>query len=234
LGGQLLETESVRLPADADRIEDLPGYADGAWWVQDLAAALSARLFGNVAGKRVLDLCAAPGGKTAQLAAAGAMVTAVDDSADRMRRLEDNLRRLRLDAEIAIADAATFSHGAYDAVLLDAPCSATGTIRRHPDLPYLKNAAQIASLAKLQARMLANAARLVERGRLLVYCTCSLEPEECEEQVAAFLASHPEFERLPVWAAEAAGAALSDAGDLRTLPCHDMDGHYAARLIRRH
>jgi 16S rRNA (cytosine967-C5)-methyltransferase len=231
LGGRLLESGGVRLPADAGRIEALPGYDEGAWWVQDMAASLPAQLLGDVRGKRVLDLCAAPGGKTAQLAAAGAIVTSVDDSGERVARLKQNMARLRLDVDVKIADALTYTDKPYDAVLLDAPCSATGTIRRHPDLPYLKSAAQIAALAKLQTRMLANAARLVEPGGLLVYCSCSLEPEECEERVAAFLQAHPDFARLPVAAAEV-GYGVTGLGDLRTLPCQDMDGFYAAQLIR--
>jgi 16S rRNA (cytosine967-C5)-methyltransferase len=237
LGGQLLETGSIRLPTDAGRIDDLAGFAEGAWWVQDMAAALPVHLFGTVAGKRVLDLCAAPGGKTAQLAAAGAQVTAVDDSPERLKRLEQNLKRLGLTAELRCVDAATFDEGTYDAVLLDAPCSSTGTIRRHPDLPYLKNERQIATLVKLQARMLARAAGLVKQGGLLVYVTCSLEPEEGVEQVEAFLAKQPNFQRLATSAAELAVPpdAVTEVGDLRTLPSMQpgMDGFYAARLTRR-
>jgi 16S rRNA (cytosine967-C5)-methyltransferase len=237
LSGQLLETGSIRLPQEAGRIEDLPGFAEGAWWVQDMAAALPAQLFGTVAGKRMLDLCAAPGGKTAQLAAAGAQVTAVDDSPERMKRLEENLKRLRLSAELRVADAADFDEGEHDGVLLDAPCSSTGTIRRHPDLPYLKSEKQIATLVRLQMRLLAQAARLVKPGGLLVYATCSLEPEEGVEQVETFLSRHPNFQRLATSAAELAvpGEAVTPAGDLRTLPSMQpgMDGFYAARLTRR-
>jgi 16S rRNA (cytosine967-C5)-methyltransferase len=205
--------------------------------VQDMAAALPVQLLGTVAGKRVLDLCAAPGGKTAQLAAVGALVTAVDDSAERMKRLAENLLRLRLSADLRIADAPSFAEGDYDAVLLDAPCSSTGTIRRHPDLPYLKSARQIATLVALQERMLAQAARLVKPGGLLVYSTCSLEPEEGVERIEAFLAKERNFERLATSAAEIAAPveAVTVLGDLRTLPsmAPGMDGFYAGRLLRR-
>ena len=193
LGGALLPTGSVRVAAHG-RIEDLPGFAEGAWWVQDAAAALVVRLAGDVAGRSVADLCAAPGGKTAQLAAAGAQVTAVDVSASRLARLRENLTRLHLQAEVVEADAATWSPGrTFDVVILDAPCSATGTIRRHPDILRLKRSEDIARMAELQQTMLANAAGLVAPGGLLVYATCSLEPEEGERQVAAFLAARLAF-----------------------------------------
>src|SRR5262249_6370359 len=158
-------------------IENLPGFHEGAWWVQDAAAALPVMLLGDVAGKSVLDLCAAPGGKTAQLASRGAKVTAVDLSAPRMERGRQNLDRLELAAELHIADALDFpADRLFDAVLLDAPCSATGTIRRHPELPYIKSEAQIEELAVLQSRLLAHAGTLVKSGGTFVYCTCSLEP----------------------------------------------------------
>ena len=223
LGGTLLPTGSVRVTAHG-RIEDLPGFADGAWWVQDAAAALVVRLAGDVAGRTVADLCAAPGGKTAQLAAAGAQVTAVDVSAARLARLRDNLTRLRLQADVVEADAATWSPGrTFDIVILDAPCSATGTIRRHPDILRLKRAEDIARMADLQRAMLANAAGLVAPGGLLVYATCSLEPEEGERQIAAFLARTarnssarrsipPRSVRDSAW--------FTPLGELRTLPFH--------------
>jgi 16S rRNA (cytosine967-C5)-methyltransferase len=236
LGGALLPTGSVRVAAHG-RIEDLPGFAEGAWWVQDAAAALVVRLAGDVAGRSVADLCAAPGGKTAQLAAAGAQVTAVDVSASRLARLRENLTRLHLQAEVVEADAATWSPGrTYDVVILDAPCSATGTIRRHPDILCLKRSEDIARMAELQQTVLANAAGLVAPGGLLVYAACSLEPEEGERQVAAFLAAQSRFERQaidpvslgtdPAW--------FTAAGELRTLPFHlsGMDGFYAAYLRR--
>jgi 16S rRNA (cytosine967-C5)-methyltransferase len=243
LGGLLLPTGSMRLGVHG-RIEDLPGYGDGSWWVQDAAAALPARLLGDVAGLDVADLCAAPGGKTAELASAGAWVTAVDASKTRLQRVRDNLDRLKLDADIVHADATTWSPGkTFDAVLLDAPCTATGTIRRHPDILHLKREGDVAVLADLQARLLAHAATLVKAGGTLVYCTCSLEAEEGREQVSKFLDSHRAFARKPVAAGEAGIAEdwITADGELRTLPTHlaletpelsGMDGFYAARLRR--
>jgi 16S rRNA (cytosine967-C5)-methyltransferase len=236
LGGALLPTGSVRVAAHG-RIEDLPGFAEGAWWVQDAAAALVVRLAGDVAGRSVADLCAAPGGKTAQLAAAGAQVTAVDVSASRLARLRENLTRQHLQAEVVEADAATWSpNRTFDVVILDAPCSATGTIRRHPDILCLKRSEDIARMAELQQTMLTNAADLVAPGGLLVYATCSLELEEGERQVAAFLAAQSRFERQaidPVLLG-ADPAWFTAAGELRTLPFHlsGMDGFYAAYLRR--
>ena len=222
----------------AGEVTRLAGYEAGEWWVQDAAAALPARLFGPVAGKQVLEIGAAPGGKTAQLAAAGARVTAVDRSAPRLARLRENLARLHLEAEIVEADALDW-HPAAQAhlVLLDAPCAATGTIRRHPDILHGRRPADVARLAELQGRLLARAAAMVAPGGLLVYASCSLQPEECERRVDAFLAAAPDFARLPVCPGELAGVgeAITTAGDLRTLPCHwakdgGMDGFYAARL----
>jgi 16S rRNA (cytosine967-C5)-methyltransferase len=243
LGGRVLPTGTVRLPAGG-RIEDLAGYADGAWWVQDAAAALPMRLLGDVAGKSVVDICAAPGGKTAQLAAAGADVIAVDVSGGRLKRLAANLERLQLKAELVEADAAAWApQRTFDAVLLDAPCTATGTIRRHPDILRLKRPNDVAALADVQTSLLDNAAKLVATGGTLIYCTCSLEPEEGAQQVERFLARNAQFARAPI-AAGVAGIApewLTPDGDLRTLPFHSagdtpqlsgMDGFYAARLIR--
>ncbi len=243
LNGVLLPTGTVRLLERA-RVPTLPGYDDGAWWVQDAAACLPALLVGARAGERVLDLCAAPGGKTAQLAAAGATVTAVDRSPERLARLNENLKRLSLSAEVVASDARDFSGGPYDAVLLDAPCSATGTIRRHPDVAWTRGPQEIASLASLQAALLDRAAGLVAPGGRLVYSTCSLEPEEGEAQIAAFLARHPDFARSPVTADEIGGLndAVTPLGELRTLPQHlphdnprlaGLDGFFAARLVRR-
>jgi 16S rRNA (cytosine967-C5)-methyltransferase len=241
LGGRVLPTGSVRLAADG-KIEDLAGYAEGAWWVQDAAATLPARLLGDVRGLVVADLCAAPGGKTAQLAAAGARVTAVDVSSERLARLRSNLMRLSLPADIVIADAATWSPSTvFDAVLLDAPCTATGTIRRHPDILRLKRPGDAAKLAEQQGRLLRNAVRLVKPGGLVVYCTCSLEREEGEEQVGRFLAASGGVTRVPVAPDEVGGTPdwITPAGDLRTLPHHlpweppeqsGLDGFYAARL----
>lgn len=243
LGGVALPTGSVRL-AETRRVSELPGYEEGAWWVQDAAAALPARLLGNVTGKRIADLCAAPGGKTAELAAAGAHVTALDISASRLKRLAKNLSRLNLAAELVAADVLTWEPAErFDAVLLDAPCSATGTIRRHPDIPWLKSEADIATLAGLQSKMLDRAAALVTPGGLLVFCTCSLEPEEGEAHIAPFLAHHREFVLVPIRPDEVGGNSdlVTSAGMLRTLPCHGfgdgpvlrgMDGFFAARFKR--
>ena len=237
LAAERLPGGTLRLRG-AGEVTRLAGYAAGEWWVQDAAAALPARLFGPVVGKQVLEIGAAPGGKTAQLAAAGARVTAVDRSAPRLARLRENLARLHLEAEIVEADALDW-HPAEQAhlVLLDAPCTATGTIRRHPDIPHGRRPADVARLAELQGRLLACAAAMVAPGGLLVYASCSLQPEECERQVDAFLAAAPDFARLPVRRGELAGVgeAITTAGDLRTLPCHwakdgGMDGFYAARL----
>ncbi len=246
LGGKLLATGSIRL-AEHGRIEDLPGFVEGAWWVQDAAAALPARLLGNVAGRHIADLCAAPGGKTAALASAGARVTAVDVSANRLARLSANMQRLGLTDRVdtVTTDILTWNPPTrFDAVLLDAPCTATGTIRRHPDIVHLKRPEDLQRLAKLQAAMINKAAELVTPGGTLVYCTCSLEPEEGPHQIERFLASNPQFARKAVIADEIDSKAdwISPSGDLRTLPCHwpsgeavdgGMDGFFAARLVRR-
>jgi 16S rRNA (cytosine967-C5)-methyltransferase len=241
LGGQLLPTGSVRL-AEAGRVEDLAGYADGAWWVQDAAAALPARLMGLVTGLRVADLCAAPGGKTAQLAAAGARVTAVDVSSQRLDLLAKNLARLDLSAEIVCADATTWMTAApFDTVLLDVPCLSTGTIRRHPDILHLKRPADLGKLTSIQARLTENAVRLLRPGGTLVYCCCSLEPEEGPQQIARLLDEMPALTRRPISAVELGmtADAITAQGDLRTFPFHlpaeqpehgGMDGFYAARL----
>ena len=242
LRGRVLATGSVRTVAHGP-VARLPGYDEGAWWVQDAAAALPARLLGDVAGRRVADLCAAPGGKTAQLAQAGAEVTAVDRSPARLARLKDNLARLGLSAETVAADAAGFEGGPFDAVLLDAPCLSTGTIRRHPDIAWLKRAADIAPLADLQRRLLDRAVALTRPGGVIVYCTCSLEPEEGEAQIAALVARDARVRRRPIAPAEVAGRAelINAAGELRTLPQHlpdedprmgGLDGFFAARLAR--
>jgi 16S rRNA (cytosine967-C5)-methyltransferase len=243
LNGVVLPTGSVRALAHG-AVTALPGFSEGAWWVQDAAAALPVRLLGDIGGRRVVDLCAAPGGKTAQLAAGGAAVTAVDRAPARLERLRENLNRLSLDAELVCADAAQWTaEQTFDAVLLDAPCSATGTIRRHPDVPWLKGAGDIAKLAGLQRRLLDRAIALTKLGGTLIYCTCSLEPEENEAIVGDLLARETGVSRVPIRAAEVFGRAefLSANGDLRTLPCHlpdadsrlaGLDGFYVARLVK--
>jgi 16S rRNA (cytosine967-C5)-methyltransferase len=242
LGGRVLPTRSVRVIASG-AVNALPGFAEGAWSVQDAGAALPARLLGDVRGRRVADLCAAPGGKTAQLALAGGLVTAVDRAPARLRRLRDNLARLSLNADIVSADVEQWTAEPFDAVLLDAPCSSTGTIRRHPDVPWLKNAGDIGKLSDLQRRLLDRALALTKPGGTLVYCTCSLEPDENETIVENLLARAPNVRRMPIAATEIGGCAelISKAGDLRTLPCHfsdseshfaGIDGFYAARLLK--
>ena len=235
LAGDLLPTGTVRLAAGA-QVSALAGFAEGAFWVQDAAAALPARLLAAQPGERVLDLCAAPGGKTMQLAASGAQVVALDLSQRRMTRLRDNLARVGLTAELVVGDALDHQ-GRYDAILLDAPCSATGTLRRHPDLPYVRDAAAVTELVELQARMLDHALGLLGPGGRLVYCTCSLLPQEGEAQVQAALARHAD---LRVEAVELAGvpeAWRTEEGGIRTRPDYwpdqgGMDGFYMARLTR--
>jgi 16S rRNA (cytosine967-C5)-methyltransferase len=242
LGGRLTPTGSVRTIARG-LVTALPGFAEGAWWVQDAAAALPARLFGDVAKRRVADLCAAPGGKAAQLAAAGAHVTAVDRSPVRLARLAENLKRLSLNAELVCADVSEWDAAPFDAVLLDAPCSSTGTIRRHPDVPWLKQPADVDRLAALQGRLIARAAALTRPGGTLVYCTCSLEPEEGEDIVNGLLAQDASMRRVPISAADVFGHIefVTKQGDLRTLPNYlpdddsrfaGLDGFYAARLLK--
>jgi 16S rRNA (cytosine967-C5)-methyltransferase len=243
LRGRVLPTGGVRTLAQG-AIPMLPGFNEGAWWVQDAAAGLPARLFGDVRGLAVADLCAAPGGKTAQLSLAGARVTAVDRSPARLGRLKENLARLSCDADTAAVDVLEWRPEPFDAVLLDAPCSSTGTIRRHPDVPWLKSEADIGTLAALQQRLIDHAAELIKPGGVLVYCVCSLEPEEGVEQVAGLLARDPRLARKPIGAHEVAGHGefVTADGDLRTLPLHlpdadprwgGLDGFYAARLLRK-
>ncbi|WP_284179124.1 RsmB/NOP family class I SAM-dependent RNA methyltransferase [Rhabdaerophilum sp. SD176] len=233
-----LQTGSWRLRSDR-AVTSLPGFADGHFQVQDAASAMPARLFGDLRGKRVLDLCAAPGGKTAQLIHAGAIVTAVERSAQRAERLRENLDRLKMQADLRVMDAMAVADGPYDAVLLDAPCSATGTIRRHPEIAWTKTLADILALATQQTRLLAHAASLVRPGGLLVYATCSLEPEEGELQIARFLGSHEQFRAIPVDGQEfgLASEAINPDGFLRLLPSAmtgigGVDGFFAARLRR--
>jgi 16S rRNA (cytosine967-C5)-methyltransferase len=224
LGGQVLSTGSVRLNAQA-QVTALAGYAEGGWWVQDAAATLPARALAAQPGERVLDLCAAPGGKTLQLAATGADVTALDISGPRMARVEENLKRTGLSAHLVTTDALHYAADPFDAILLDAPCSATGTIRRHPDLVYAKDSSDFPALFALQAAMIDKALSLLKPGGRLVYSTCSLLIDEGEEQVRDALARHPALSvdlaalRLPGidpgW--------ISETG-LRTFP------HYMAEL----
>jgi len=244
LDGVVLPTGTVRR-THGGLITELPGFADGAWWVQDAGAALPARVLlaalGGGAGKSVIDLCAAPGGKTAQLAAAGARVRAVERSERRLTLVGDTLRRVGLTAELVAADARAWRPAApADAILLDAPCTATGTIRRHPDAPWRKQPQDVAEQARGQAELLEAAAAMLGPSGVLVYAVCSLQPEEGPQRIAAFLAAHENLARLPIAPDEIGIDAdfVTAEGDLRTLPCHwpergGIDGFYVARLRLR-
>jgi 16S rRNA (cytosine967-C5)-methyltransferase len=244
LGGIILPTGSVRVERLSGPVTELPGFAEGEWWVQDAAAALPAKLLGAVRGLRVADLCAAPGGKTAQLVLAGAKVTALDSSKNRLARLEQNLHRLGLAADIVQADLLAYEpEDLFDAVLLDAPCSSTGTVRRHPDVPWTKTPDDIARLADLQRRLLARATALVKPGGRIVFSNCSLDPEEGELLMEKFMAGTPDVAVDPVEPGEIVGIEpfLTSKGWLRTTPAgldlgrpemSGLDGFFAARLAR--
>ncbi len=239
LGAAILPTGTLRLTAPERPVRELPGYSEGAWWVQDAAAALPARLLRPVRGERIADLCAAPGGKTAQLAAAGALVTAVERAPERAARLAENLTRLGLQARIVEADATLWQPAeTFDAVLLDAPCTATGTIRRHPDIARLKRPADLAAMLPLQRALFARAASLLRPGGRLVYAVCSLQPEEGEGVVAG--AEGHGLVVDPVTPAELPGLedAITDSGALRTTPAFwadlgGIDGFFVARFRKR-
>ncbi len=242
LGGNVLPTGSIRLQ-NARMVQDLPGFEDGKWWVQDAAASIPARLFGtNIQGQTVLDLCAAPGGKTAQLASLGANVVAVDRSAKRIQRLQENMKRMRLGGNVRteVADAAVWrSREALPYILLDAPCSATGTIRRNPDVLWMKSDADLSSLIDLQARLLDNALNQLAVGGILVYCTCSLQKDEGEHQIDAILSRRNDVDRVPVQASEVGNLRdfLTPRGDVRILPNYlgehgGIDGFFISRLTR--
>jgi len=239
LQGMLLPTGTLRR-ASGGSLVSLPGYAEGAWWVQDAAAALPARLFGDLQGREVVDLCAAPGGKTAQLAAAGARVTAVDRSTRRLERLVANLDRLVLPIEAVAADGLIWRPPRpVDAVLLDAPCSTTGAIRRHPDVPHLKLPEDVSRLAAVQDNLLRSAIDMLRPGGILVFCTCSLEPQEGVERIAALLRSGAPVVRRAIDPGEIGVGRdwITDQGDLRTLPCYfgeydGIDGFFGARLVK--
>ena len=236
--GEYILSDVLRFPAGTDP-EPLPGFT-GGWWVQDIAASLPARLLGNVREQNVVDLCAAPGGKTLQLASIGARVISVDRDKARLERVRQNLDRVGLSAQVVVSDVRDFRPAEQaQFVLLDAPCSATGTIRRHPDLPWIKDAADVTSCAATAAELLESAAEITAAGGVLVFSVCSLEPEEGEEQIAPFLANNANFarERVDPFLPEACRDLVTPVGDLRTLPCHlrdkgGMDGFYAARLRR--
>ncbi|WP_442920272.1 RsmB/NOP family class I SAM-dependent RNA methyltransferase [Mesorhizobium sp. WSM4935] len=244
LGGIVLPTGTVRVEKLSANVADLPGFADGAWWVQDAAASLPARLFGDIRGQRAADLCAAPGGKTAQLILAGASVTAVDTSKNRLARLKQNLDRLGLAADLVQTDLLDYRpEQLFDAVLLDAPCSSTGTVRRHPDVPWTKTVADVEKLADLQRKLLAHAVALVKPGGRIVFSNCSLDPLEGEELYRSFLAETPAAIDDPVGPGEFTGIDpfLTPEGTLRTTPADlalgppgisGLDGFFAARMKR--
>lgn len=235
LGGGLLPNGSLRL-TDAGQVSALPGFKKGSWWVQDAAAALPVQVLNPAKGEAVLELCAAPGGKTMQLAAAGAKVRAVDTNENRMSRVAENLKRTRLEADLVVGDALAES-GAWGAILLDAPCSATGTIRRHPDLPHAKDGSDFFQLFELQAQLLDHAIDLLAPGGRLIYCTCSLLPDEGESQIEDALARHPGLRSDPA-ALLVSGidpAWVTEEGGLRIRPDYwaeqgGMDGFYIACL----
>ncbi|MCC6597880.1 MAG: RsmB/NOP family class I SAM-dependent RNA methyltransferase [Alphaproteobacteria bacterium] len=240
--------EAAKLPTDTLRraaggaIQDLDGFNEGDWWIQDASAAIPAGLFGDIKGQPVLDLCAAPGGKTLQLAAKGAHVTAIDRSITRLKRLEDNIRRMGLENNVTItcADAANWQPAApAPYILLDAPCSATGTIRRHPDVPHLKTPRDLPGLLKIQAAILSNAFDMLIPGGILIYCTCSLQKSEGETQITAFLNANPAAKRLPITKDDLEGIDefITPEGDIRIFPHHmaelgGMDGFFIARLTK--
>lgn len=242
LGGTKLSTGTLRL-MDAGQVQYLPGFDDGMWWVQDASAALPAKLLGDVENKTVIDMCAAPGGKTAQLAAMGANVVALDRSTRRLKRLTENMNRLRLNSHVKaeVADAAHWRcKTPPEYILLDAPCSATGTIRRHPDVMALKNQPDMERLMGMQHNLLMNAADVMAKGGTLIYCTCSLQKAEGEHQIEHFLESRNDMVRVPIRSEEIGGLdmLITSQGDVRILPFHlaphgGMDGFFISRLQKR-
>lgn len=240
LGGVVLPMGSVRL-RETRNITQLKGFSEGSWWVQDMAATIPAQLLGDVHNKRVIDLCAAPGGKTAQLAAGGAKVSAVDKSKERIAMLKTNVHRLKLQAEYVTTDASKWLPAfAPDAILLDAPCSATGTLRRHPDVAWHRKPEDIARLVETQAQLLNHALGILKPGGMLVYAVCSLQPEEGERQISQLLKDRKDVSLSPIKAAELGlpPECVTAKGEIRTLPCHlaelgGMDGFYAARIMKK-
>lgn len=240
LGGTVLPIGSVRLQS-AKNITNLKGFAEGGWWVQDMAATIPARLLGDVKDKRVIDLCAAPGGKTAQLASAGAKVSAVDRSKERITMLKTNVHRLRLQADYITTDASKWLPAfSPDAILLDAPCSATGTLRRHPDVAWNRKPEDITRLAETQHQLLVHALNILKEGGTLVYAVCSLQPEEGEQQISRILSERDDISLVPVQPSVLGGLeqCITKRGEVRTLPFHlaeldGMDGFYAAVLVKK-
>jgi len=241
IGGQVLPTGSVRKD-EIGNIVGLEGFREGAWWVQDVSASLPVKMLGDLTGKTALDMCAAPGGKTLQLAAQGAEVTALDRSAQRLEKVKDNLKRTGLSAKCIAVDAAKWrgvrDHD-FDVVLLDAPCSATGTLRRRPDVAFTKSPVDVSSLVQVQDRLLLAAARQVKPGGTLIYCTCSLQTKEGEDRISHFLKSRTDFRLNPILTlgTDAKAFGLTDQGVIRALPHYlgdigGMDGFFVAQLTR--
>jgi 16S rRNA (cytosine967-C5)-methyltransferase len=242
-----LSTGTLRRTAGGN-VRDLQGYDEGKWWIQDAAAAIPAMLFGDITGTHIIDICAAPGGKTMQLVSVGAHVTSIDRSAKRLKRLEENVARIGLtdNVQIEVSDAASWTpsseiieSGGPTHILLDAPCSATGTIRRHPDTGYLKSPKDIEGLTTIQQRLLNRCGEVLAVGGTLIYCTCSLQKAEGEHQIAAFLNAHPNFERSPIKAGEIGNyeELINEDDDLRIFPFHlsehgGLDGFFVSRLSR--
>lgn len=243
LGAEPVMADTVRIETRDRPVEAMPGFAEGRWWVQDAASAIPARLLNLPSGARVLDLCAAPGGKTAQLVKAGYQVTALDNDARRMERLTENMTRLGYTAETVVGDAGNFAAAKpYQGVVLDAPCSATGTFRRHPEVIWRRSSGDVAGRVRLQRALLTNAVRCVEAGGVVIYCVCSLEPAEGEQQVDWVQEHLPELELVPIAAAELPGLAeaVTAGGLVRTHPGMSpggrdggMDGFFIARFRRR-
>lgn len=242
--GRVLPNGSVRL-TQGGLVTQMDGFESGQWWVQDMAASIPVTLLGDIRGKKIADICAAPGGKTAQLLTAGADVLAVDRSPQRLKKLSENIDRIKdcqSDAvDVHVADASVWKPAEeLDGVLIDAPCSATGTIRRHPDLPHLKKPQDVAKLADLQRRILSNAASMAKKSGIIIFCTCSMQKQEGEDQAKWFLENHPEYILLPVSADELGGCTecVSPEGYFRALPFHmaamgGIDGFFAARFVRQ-
>jgi len=241
LSGQVLPNGTVRLSNSKHNVSELPGFASGDWWVQDVAASLPVRLLGDVKGKKLADLCAAPGGKTAQLLCMGAEVTAFDSSKSRMQRLQQNMQRLNLHPNIQIGDVRSITQEQlFDAVLCDAPCSSTGTVRRHPDILWTKSQHDIERLVQLQSELLTTALRFTRSGGVVVFSNCSLSFQEGEDLIAHFLGNHPNAKLDPIKADELPAVFASlvkPEGFLRSTPADlsdfgGMDGFFAARLLK--
>ena len=237
LNGKVVPDGGVRI-SKAGKVSEIEGYHGGIWWVQDMAARIPARLLGAGAGQMVLDLCAAPGGKAAQSAAAGAVVTAVDFSKGRMKRLTENMTRLKLEVDVITSDILNYEpQEKYDYILLDAPCSSTGTIRRHPEILHSRTGGDVKEMVEIQTKMLDHAGSLLNKGGILIYCVCSMEQEEGPDQIKALLERHGSLKRKEIKIEELPGLeqAILETGDVQTLPHYyqgGIDGFFISRLIK--